>query len=675
MNVIIGAGPAGLYTAIKLTQAGLQNIVVFDLRAGVYTRPGNLDRGVFQLVGEGIGLSFNLGQFCHIKDLERALFSKAQELGITIEKKQFIRLHQDSTVPGVVVANIDGVETFVAADHVFDCTGSQRVVVHAVNRICPDSPMQLKTVSDVLLPDHFLAYVRISEEYRSQLKMPREYLTILRERLDALAYAQSMLKLMSFGWREFVLPRCYAYPFGKGKTCLYLHAPPHLLKEQYDSWVQTVLECYLSPISYEHLPVSKKYASKPRFVPFKVTAKSLRDVSYKGKNLPLVVALGDAQIDSEYALGHGIYNGISRIDALLIAMTIEKGDIQRFNSLLYLQEIRGLLYVHKEGIIKEATKQRQVLLKAEERAPLQFRQAWMASTDDLEKSAMNTVLNKIDPRLGRYAHERYQRAFRSFIVIHDTQYLIKLTFLRASALVSMLQTIHADLLVALIELPVICETERHHVETLLGYLATSWKTMGHHLVRHDQLFSAVEAYKNARSIYTLESFKGRHPSEELSIYSNLAIAHYRERRYLDAIAVVNTALSIHQSYPPDLELVARHDKLVRTLIRALCAEACDLVMLNNRAGALSFHTEAKEIMLKHEGLLSLETIRCVRSLIYEVQKSLDQMLRSERLSSLEAIDNSSSEALRSATCSKDPEMLLNAQQDCTETDRSPPVSG
>ena len=37
---------------------------------------------------------------------------------------------------------------------------------------------------------------------------------------------------------------------------------------------------------------------------------------------------------------------------------------------------------------------------------------------------------------------------------------------------------------------------------------------------------------------------------------------------------------------------------------------------------------------------------------------------------LGAVDNSSSEALRPATCSRDPEILLNAQHYCTEIDRS-----
>jgi flavin-dependent dehydrogenase len=43
MKVVIGAGPAGLYTAIKLRKAGVLDVVVCDPREGHYTRPGHLN--------------------------------------------------------------------------------------------------------------------------------------------------------------------------------------------------------------------------------------------------------------------------------------------------------------------------------------------------------------------------------------------------------------------------------------------------------------------------------------------------------------------------------------------------------------------------------------------------------------------------------------------------------
>ncbi len=52
MYAIVGAGPAGLYLAIKLHQAGVRDIVIYDARAGTYTRPGHLN---YQAYLHGLG--------------------------------------------------------------------------------------------------------------------------------------------------------------------------------------------------------------------------------------------------------------------------------------------------------------------------------------------------------------------------------------------------------------------------------------------------------------------------------------------------------------------------------------------------------------------------------------------------------------------------------------------
>ena len=86
-KVIIGAGPAGLYTAIKLRKAGVKDVVVYDPRAGDYTRPGHLNRNVFARAQDGLGFDFWSGdKVGHIKDLERALYKEAQRLGIRLNR-------------------------------------------------------------------------------------------------------------------------------------------------------------------------------------------------------------------------------------------------------------------------------------------------------------------------------------------------------------------------------------------------------------------------------------------------------------------------------------------------------------------------------------------------------------------------------------------------------------
>ena len=55
---IIGVGPAGLFTAIKLKKEGVDDLIVLDPRAGVYTRPGHLNINVFRSAEIGIDESF-----------------------------------------------------------------------------------------------------------------------------------------------------------------------------------------------------------------------------------------------------------------------------------------------------------------------------------------------------------------------------------------------------------------------------------------------------------------------------------------------------------------------------------------------------------------------------------------------------------------------------------------
>lgn len=53
-TVIVGAGPIGLYLAIRLRQIGVENVLVIDPRAENYTRPGTLDKEIFAKVEKHI---------------------------------------------------------------------------------------------------------------------------------------------------------------------------------------------------------------------------------------------------------------------------------------------------------------------------------------------------------------------------------------------------------------------------------------------------------------------------------------------------------------------------------------------------------------------------------------------------------------------------------------------
>ncbi len=401
MIVVIGAGPAGLYFVNKLLKAGVStdDIAMYDPREGTYTRPGQLSMVVFSKIEQGLGEVLWSGHDAHIKDVERKLYEKAKMAGVKIEKKRFVRLQQDVAQPGIIVADGEDKEEFIVADYVFDCSGQARVVIQAVNRLCPDSPLIMEKIIDVPVATHFLAHVRMdAAQTLTLLETPMSpgKLPVIK---SSLLFSRSLVKLRDLGWKHFKFPHCYAAPSpkeGSDKTCLYLQAPDNLSKENYDAWVQTVLECYIDgSVHYEKIAPSRKYTHKPRFVAFKMHAQALADVGYQGKNLPSVVALGDAQIDFNYVLGHGLDDGLSGIDLLFEQMVITSNGISvDLND--YKTALASLHREHKEAIINAATAEKEALFKAKEMAKVALAQASQLSNDADEKTRFTAILSDIE---------------------------------------------------------------------------------------------------------------------------------------------------------------------------------------------------------------------------------------------------------------------------------------
>ncbi|KTD23776.1 Pyridine nucleotide-disulphide oxidoreductase [Legionella lansingensis] len=622
MKVIIGAGPAGLYAAIKLRKAGIKDVVIYDPRAGEYTRPGHLNENAFRKAEDGIGKKFWQGRFGHIKDFERALYEEALKLGIKIEKKRFVGLREDSKNPGVIVN--DGTnDEFVPADYVFDCTGSRRDVIKEVNALCPESPLKLKDVTDVPVKNHFLAYVKLSEDQLDRINEAHE-LEPLRT-LDSLSFARSIVKLRELGWKEFTTPRCYGVYFGKGKSCLYLQTPDNLAKTDHDRWVQTVLECHITPVGYQHLPPSKKYSHKPRFVAFPVSAQALEQVSYKGKNLPEVIALGDAQIDPNYYLAHGIRNGMSRIDALFDTMEIFDGKIYYFNEGDYLAEIQNLLREHKQQVIEEANEQRKAFADALELARLHFKQALILTSDVSEKSTFTKILTEIEAR------QSYAKGSKLFAECHSAN-KVKLAIYSVDTLVAKLNLIHIDLLKAYSDLPASFGVERKDAKDLLLHLATSWKDVGNELYKKGRLQDAIEAYKKAIDIYNLPTIQGTQSLQELPIHSNLVIAYSNAKMYNEAIVTAQMALDVYQQYTGADRPAALYEKLVFNLIKTLCAQGEEFLATSKNDKASSCHQQAQLLMKTHKEALSEKIALQINQKINELQKRIPK--NSEALTAL-----------------------------------------
>lgn len=619
-NVIIGAGPAGLYAAIQFHRAGLRNIIIYDPRAGVYTRPGHISAQTFYEATKAISNTFKTNSSIfellsqtrpiktyHIKDLERTLYKTVQQLGIRIEKKSFLRLHQDNNAPGVIVLNNEsGLEETVPADYVFDCTGSKRMVVSSVNCIVPSSPFKFIDLVDLPIKHHFIAYVKM--EKMDMERFSNAYL--FPKPTNTTSYVNAILKLRALGWMELVYPRCYGAPFGKDKICLYMHAPVNLQEKDYHQWIQTVLECYTTPIRFESLAPSRKYPSKPRFNAFTINAQALQTMSYKNAQLPTIVALGDAQIDFDYALAHGILDGIKRTDSLLKSIEILNGKIVYFDSSDYSAEIDKQLRNHKIAIINAAKTLKQSFNQAIESAQLQLNKVIKTSLNQEVKQQLSQIINELDAR------QCYIKSMQKLAEINAQTIPLKM---------NTLLMLHHDLFKAL-ELPLFFEKEIEATRNALKQLAVHWKESGTAHYKKKEYTDAAKAYKNALEIYHLSFFQDQFNVEMIQLYSNLSITNNMTKCFTEAMAAAKIALDlIHKN--PEKTVAALQEKIIFNYIKALCAQGHERLVNALNETAIRLHIEAKTLFDTYEGMLTnKDTCKQLVTLIDDLEQRIAETI-------------------------------------------------
>lgn len=345
--VIVGAGPIGLALAYELHGKGIRNIVLIDPRAGVYTRPGHIHASLFLQLKERLkdckGFWDNL-QF-HIKSFERILFKEVEKLkGITIERKQFIDFDKDQK--GIVVIDKEENQETIRCEYVFDCTGSKRELIHKANAFI-DSPLFEihDVVPDIDVKNHLLAYVKMEHDFLERINSPT---------VKPSNYVSMIEDLRKFGWNQFKLPNCYGVTFPKGKVCLYLECPDNLLEEQYLEWMQTVIN-YLTnstDIHFSTLPSSKKYAKKPRIINFSVNPQEISPELKRDERLPLIIPVGDAQIEPNYILASGLSYGLKQVDLVGENLGIGQKTIRTFDTENYLIELNKLMQEQRTALLR-----------------------------------------------------------------------------------------------------------------------------------------------------------------------------------------------------------------------------------------------------------------------------------------------------------------------------------
>lgn len=582
---IIGAGPSGLDLAVELVKKGVdpKKIVIYDNRAGQYTRPGVLDSEAFQK--RSLAFNYYLGKPPHIKDFERKLYDKARGLGIRIEKHNFVELNENG-----VGISINGAIQEVEADYVFDCTGRKRKVVSYVNRIDPQSPMQLSIVVKPPVPNHFIAYVKMDpQQLKSLMFRVDEFHDLNTVKLSAADYTNAIVKLQALGWNKSKFPRCVVHLFGKSKAgeskvCLYFQAPDNLDKNNYDRWVETALEAYVPGTRYEKFPTAAaNKPDKPRFDYFSIGGEELNQVAYKGtyqgKPLPWVIGLGDVQIDFDYYLGHGISDGLDRTTALMDCLRIKDGEIAHFDAEKYMRSISGLLREHREALLSQAKRLKEGFAEAE----------------DWAQKLLGDGIPLVDPTV-RAVAEHLLLLSKAKARMHELADPSDMAFFLSLNL-TRLKKLHKFWLHTVIpEYSNATPQIQAQLHDFSKDLALYWKEMGSFFYRWKKCKEAISAYKKALDIYRADPSSKHDSAEELAIYSNLFIVCLKNSQLDCIVDFAPVALEIYNRATKDYKCEQIYIKIITNWISALCTEAS-----NKNSGAL--YLEAMQQFDKNQNII------------------------------------------------------------------------
>lgn len=588
--VIIGAGPAGLYAAIKLRKAHVIDLVVYDPRAGEYTRPGHLNSEVFYRAKIGLPADVkpSIGS-SHIKDFERQLYREAAQLNIRIERKKFVGLVKEKNA--VIVEDENGIQSTVACYYLLDCTGSKREVLHAVNNLVTNPPpFQITPVlkDHINVKNHFLAYVKMSaEDYlRFAMKDRRPDRLSGKTMLD---YARSIEHLRSLGWLEFGYPSLYGVSFNKSKVCIYLECPDNLPVEMQESWLKAVLEYKTNTksISFQQLPASKKYRYKPRWNSFIVEPHETSRYIYQEKGLPTIIPLGDSVIDANYVIAHGVKDSMEIINNLIEEMTIIDGKIYFFDDDMYLRSIKEQIELHRNDLVRHYDEAKGYFGKWLNDAKGYYELATDMSINIDEQRAFQERLKEISIRIN------YQKAIETLARENSqTGANVSPNFLRVA------NETHQSFLQVIENLPEHFVHEHATAKSNLLAMAQNCKDLGNSLFQEEQYSSALQAYNLALTIYQSLHLQTTTSLAEVTLLSNLIIVHRKLGDHNEISQLVRLALEYDSS---QASIKEKQQKILYNLIKAVIAILKDN---DNMDSALKFAKDAYRIHHNSQYLLT-----------------------------------------------------------------------
>lgn len=543
---IVGAGPIGLYLAYQLKKAGIQDIVVYDPRANEYTRPGHIGPSVLEKLEKKLNLPLDAYQWgektiqledsaIHIKDIERILLIETKKLKIPIEKKSFIRFHTENTQKSIVVLNSNHQEETVECDFVFDCTGSNRAVIHKVNQMITPAPFSIKPIDpSPRITNYFIAYVKMNTIDYEKIQLANHYEKVILENYSGFEYTKAIETLRGFGWKEFAFPFCYGAKFKTNKVCLYLECPHDLPNEQYDHWVQTVInintECH--DILFEKIMTSKKPFKKPTFHSFQVFPAELQQTQFAFDGLPHVIAMGDSQIEPHFFLAHGIKDGLKRVNLLIKHLEVLNGSIAYFDGAEYFSNIQPQMIEHKKAITEYYNSKQTAFNAALTLAKNHYLQAIEQSNNTTEKQQLTNTLKEIQARCDILEAKHQLHQIELKLNQKTTRHFIQ----------NQLDEVHLHLLNASLIL------EKSYIDTELTQATFQlssmlFKTVGNQYFSAGDTINALACYQKALKIQDAPYLLEKDEALKLNLISNSIIGYKKLKEHTKAIWLGKEALN------------------------------------------------------------------------------------------------------------------------------------
>ena len=504
--VIVGAGPNGLFTALRLKQKGVKNVTVVDAGAGEYTRKGDFSPHVFTELEKMLDdLPIVPSHARHIHNLEDQLFAQAQTKGVTILKANC----KDVDDEYMVIVDSTGKETKIRCDIPIDCSATKRVLINKINEMRPGTFSILPAGDN---PNKSYLMVRGTMcELQSTLFNhfdPKDF--------SDKDFEEKMKDFHRLNWKELAPPHIYANTFNNNKVHFYSHAPDDLKNpDDQLKWLQTTFELKLgrTDTSFEPIHDSKKHPQhrKPKMSHFHCKPHLTTPAYYledektekksaekKGPNPPrLVFHAGDATADLPFKTGKGLVQGAQRANALVNAMHVVDGEIIEINLSQYTREFDAKMLKHKE-ILDKHYAGIQERFDNGRRVYLEYCRKSLATVAD-EKTGI--ALNKLDAL----------KIFKECI-----HYLFKI-----------------------MESPTIQAAELKSTQEILLEVVNRCKQLANHFLSIKNFPLAVKYYKISLDIYS-KYFPNQYANEVIAVYYNAIIAAKKRNDFDEVLSLTKT---------------------------------------------------------------------------------------------------------------------------------------